>query len=160
SSSRSSGCAPRRAATTAWPSSSSCSRTSTRWRFSTTWVRPRSRWSCDGSARTTHGTGLSLGRMDRRSDPSWAHTRSGSPSIRASGPTEPRRSDADAAELVRKVLQLERSHGFRDKAVVGGLESFVRRWLPNGPVADLLDGYDGLPPTERALRIARAPDAA
>ncbi|HEV8637901.1 MAG TPA: ATP-dependent DNA helicase RecG, partial [Chloroflexota bacterium] len=57
---------------------------------------------------------------------------------------------------MRKVLQLERSHGFRDKAVVGGLESFVRQWLPTGPVAAALAGYDALPAAERAVRVERA----
>jgi ATP-dependent DNA helicase RecG len=86
--------------------------------------------------------------MDRRSGRSWAPTRSASSSTRASA--------TDGRELVRKVLLLEKSHGFRDRAVVGGLESFVKQWLPAGPVAATLDGYDALDPVARAARVEAA----
>ena len=49
---------------------------------------------------------------------------------------------ADRIETVRKVLELERSKGYRDESVIGGLEAFVARHLPEGREA--VAGYSGL----------------
>ncbi|MBC7097659.1 ATP-dependent DNA helicase RecG [Candidatus Bipolaricaulota bacterium] len=38
----------------------------------------------------------------------------------------------DRIELVRKVMELERTQGFQDRAALGGLEAFVSRHLPEG----------------------------
>jgi len=55
-------------------------------------------------------------------------------------------------ELVRKVLELERKKGFTDRAVVGGLEAFLRTQLPEaGPV---LAGYRSWPAPQRAQAVA------
>ncbi len=56
-------------------------------------------------------------------------------------------------ELVRKVLELERAQGLRDRAAVGGLEAFVARHFPPG--AKLVQGYASLTKSERAAAIDR-----
>ena len=58
---------------------------------------------------------------------------------------------ADRVELLRKVLGLERAQGLRDRAVVGGLEAFVARHLPQG--AGLVAGYSSLSPAARAAAL-------
>jgi ATP-dependent DNA helicase RecG len=40
--------------------------------------------------------------------------------------------------------------------VVGGLASFVKQWLPAGPIAATLDGYDSLDVATRAARVDAA----
>ncbi len=59
---------------------------------------------------------------------------------------------ADRIETVRKVLELERSKGYRDESVIGGLEAFVARHLPEGREA--VAGYSGLAPGERARVVS------
>ena len=56
-------------------------------------------------------------------------------------------------DLVRKVLELERAQGFRDRAAVGGLEAFVARHFPPG--ANLVRGYASLTKVERAAAVNR-----
>ena len=78
-------------------------------------------------------------------------------------------------DALRKILELERSTGFRNKAVVGGLDAFLklqaRHLAPlagDGDPGGLLDvSYDGLTPHDRAAwaerwlsRLDRGPQAA
>ncbi|HIP99095.1 TPA: hypothetical protein EYH33_00925, partial [Candidatus Bipolaricaulota bacterium] len=60
---------------------------------------------------------------------------------------------ASRVELLRKVLGLERAQGLRDRAVVGGLEAFVARHLPQG--AELVAGYASLSPAARAAALEK-----
>ena len=60
---------------------------------------------------------------------------------------------ANRVELLRKVLGLERAQGLRDRAVVGGLEAFVARHLPQG--AELVAGYASLSPAARAAALEK-----
>lgn len=59
----------------------------------------------------------------------------------------------------RNILELERANGFNDKAVIGGMDGFVRRWAeamtdfaPKSPAARQLirPGYSGMSTPERA----------
>ena len=80
--------------------------------------------------------------------------------LRGSDPASPAAHDRTEVllapgELLRKVLLLERSGGFRDRAVIGGLEGFATRTAP-GPAAQVLRGYGLLAPPEREPRIAQA----
>ncbi|MCC7369683.1 MAG: ATP-dependent DNA helicase RecG [Chloroflexi bacterium] len=75
-------------------------------------------------------------------------------------------------ETIRKILELERSKGFADQAVSGGLATFAERWQGRiaqggrpelaglrglaGAVASALAGYGTLPPAERAVRVETA----
>jgi len=60
---------------------------------------------------------------------------------------------SDRIELVRKVIDLERSRGFKDRAALGGLEAFVRRHLPEG--ASLVAGYADMSAARRAKALER-----
>ena len=60
---------------------------------------------------------------------------------------------SDRIELVRKVIDLERSRGFKDRAALGGLEAFVQRQLPEG--ASLIAGYADMSPARRAKALER-----
>ena len=58
------------------------------------------------------------------------------------------KGDAERLELVRKVLELERNQGCRDRAVIGGLEEFISRHLPEG--RELVAGYRAAELAQRA----------
>lgn len=60
---------------------------------------------------------------------------------------------AERAELLRKVLDLERRKGLGDTAAVGGLEAFVGRHLPEG--ARCLAGYANMSPAARQEALER-----
>jgi predicted flap endonuclease-1-like 5' DNA nuclease len=70
-----------------------------------------------------------------------------------------------ADDVLAKVLRLEQKQGCQDRAVIGGLDSFVARWCREsaesvGPervaaVADLLAGYADQSEATRADRLAR-----
>lgn len=60
---------------------------------------------------------------------------------------------ANRVELLRKVLGLERAQGLQDRAVVGGLEAFVARHLPQG--AELVRGYASLSLAARGAALEK-----
>jgi ATP-dependent DNA helicase RecG len=64
------------------------------------------------------------------------------------------KGDADERlALVRKVLELERKQGFQDRAVIGGLEGFISRHLPEG--RELVGGYRAADLAHRAQALER-----
>ncbi len=54
--------------------------------------------------------------------------------------------------LIEKVIGLERRKGFRDAAVIGGLEAFLELHWPEG--AALVRGYAGMSPDERERALS------
>ena len=54
------------------------------------------------------------------------------------------------AESLNKILRQERANGFQDKAVIGGLDRFLRRWWDElRPVLGALESYSLLTPEQR-----------
>ncbi|HXC64968.1 MAG TPA: hypothetical protein VNZ67_11460, partial [bacterium] len=63
-------------------------------------------------------------------------------------------SQEQAASRLLKPLRLELKQACQDKAVAGGLESFVRRWTPD--LAAGFTGYAGMAKPDRVLAVQRA----
>ena len=55
--------------------------------------------------------------------------------------------------LIEKVISLERAKGFRDEAVIGGLEGFLELHWPEG--AELVRGYGSMSPEERREALSK-----
>lgn len=55
--------------------------------------------------------------------------------------------------LIEKVIALERRGGFRDRAVIGGLEAFLRRHWPQG--SRYIAGYASMDPEGRASALRK-----
>ena len=74
----------------------------------------------------------------------------------------------EMVDRLEKVLSLERTHGFRDRAVIGGIKRFIARWEQEALhasddertrrqihiISQLLRGYDKKDPENRASTIA------
>ena len=60
--------------------------------------------------------------------------------------------NSDSRVAARKIIDLERSTGFRDEAVTGGLEAFVARSLPEA--SQLVAGYAGADRSHRERMLA------
>ncbi|HIC89217.1 MAG TPA: DEAD/DEAH box helicase, partial [Anaerolineae bacterium] len=75
------------------------------------------------------------------------------------------RDMTDAFERLRKILNLERQQGYRNKAVIGGLDKFASRWEPDArseaphaletvqDIVSLLIGYPTVEDREARARI-------
>ncbi|MGM0400380.1 MAG: ATP-dependent DNA helicase RecG [Chloroflexota bacterium] len=77
---------------------------------------------------------------------------------------------SSAYDKLRRILLLERTQGYHDRAVMGGLAEFLQYWqnqarregeqaslgdpVTVGRVLEILDGYGELSPTERSDRVA------
>ncbi|MBI4506299.1 MAG: ATP-dependent DNA helicase RecG [Chloroflexi bacterium] len=62
-------------------------------------------------------------------------------------------------ERLRRILALEQRQGYRDRAVLGGLERLAQQIAASAAlrsVSDALRGYDGAPEDERTARVERA----
>ncbi|HEY8885188.1 MAG TPA: hypothetical protein VIO35_07755, partial [Chloroflexota bacterium] len=81
----------------------------------------------------------------------------------------PRNEHAELVDTLRKILEHERRLGFADRAVQGGLEQFVDRWLTRWPtqargvaeqLARPLTNYRAMDQTRRQRAVAAALDLA
>ena len=67
---------------------------------------------------------------------------------------------ARKVETIRHVLRLERDQNHANRAVIGGLDAFLERWIEDPDIKRTLDdagiglpSYDGLPPDKRAAWV-------
>ncbi|MCY4576121.1 MAG: ATP-dependent DNA helicase RecG [Chloroflexi bacterium] len=67
---------------------------------------------------------------------------------------------ARKVETIRHVLRLERDQNHANRAVIGGLDAFLERWIEDPDIKRTLEdagidlpSYDGLPPNERAAWV-------
>ncbi len=70
---------------------------------------------------------------------------------------------ARKVETIRHVLRLERDQNHANRAVMGGLDAFLERWIEDPDIKSTLEGagiglpnYDGLPPDGRAAWVREA----
>lgn len=78
----------------------------------------------------------------------------------SSAPAAPDDRVARKVETIRHVLRLERDQNHANRAVIGGLDAFLERWIEDPDIKRTLDvagiglpSYDGLPPDGRAAWV-------
>ncbi len=78
----------------------------------------------------------------------------------SSAPEEQDDRVARKVETIRHVLRLERDQNHANRAVIGGLDAFLERWIEDPDIKRALEdagiglpGYDGLPPDGRAAWV-------
>ena len=78
----------------------------------------------------------------------------------SSAPAAPDDRVARKVETIRHVLRLERDQNHANRAVIGGLDAFLERWIEDPDIKRTLDdagiglpGYEALPPDGRAAWV-------